>query len=405
MTSPGWVPEEWSKPLSKSVRTSFRWVKHRWPIGWPEDHASWIWSSSPEKKSPVGRRQFVPLSTFTLASRKDVHFYVAGDDTLKLYLNGAKLKVKRRGAWHKTASFIRTLAAGTYTLAAEVANVEGTDNKSGFICAVAQLNANGTRHSWLLKSSSSTFQVKVGDAVLGSVPLPPDGWYPAAVLYTHVAEAAARGVDFHPSIVLTFNTTSDSNGTAWTAKGPAEYDIGISGAELGEKLRALGLDVAMLPGLRLSAWAHRGFDLRDRVVISTPLGVGWPSKAWPRVRTVGLTHQEQGWTETDGDATVLDEFGRRELALSGGGVDGDLQGDVFARSAMTAAASPEETIEVVITSADLRAGAPQPFRDFNMADIVTVETVGGYTPIKVMTISGAEQDSKEVRFTIAGYPV
>jgi hypothetical protein len=120
---------------------------------------------------------------------------------------------------------------------------------------------------------------------------------------------------------------------------------------------------------------------------------------------VGLTHQEQGWTETDGDATVLDEFGRRELALSGGGVDGDLQGDVFARSAMTAAASPEETIEVVITSADLRAGAPQPFRDFNMADIVTVETVGGYTPIKVMTISGAEQDSKEVRFTIAGYPV
>lgn len=404
LTSPGWVPEEWSKPLSKSVRTSFRWKTNKWPKGWPEDHAAWVWSSSPEKKSPVGRRQLVG-NTFTLAHRADVHFYAAGDDTMKLYLNGGILKRKLRGAWHKTASFIRTLPAGTYTLAAEVANVAGTDNRSGFICAVALLKPSGARDRWLLRSSSSTFLVKIGDAVLGQVPLPADGWYPAAVLYTHVAEAAARGVAFHSAIVPTFTTTKDSNGTAWTAKGPAEYDIGISGAELGEKIRALGLDVAMLPGLRLGAWIRRGFDLRTRVVVSTPLGVGWPSRAWPRVRSVGLTHQEQGWTETDGDATVFADFGRRELTLSGGGVDGDLQADVFARSAMTAAASPEETIEVEITSADLRAGAPQPFRDFGPADIITVETVGGFTPIKVMSIGGAEQPTKEVRWTIAGYPV
>lgn len=402
MTGPAWVPEEWSKPIGKLVKESFRWLKRR-PTGWPERKSYWLGSTSPEKVSPLGKRQFV--GSFTLTARKDVRFYTAGDDTLKLYLNGGKLKFKGRDAWHRTATFVRTLPAGTYTMAAEVANVAGENGKSGFIFAAAQLKNNGDRDHWLLRSAPDTFQVKIGDGLLGQVPLPPDGWYPAAVLHTHVSEAAARGVDFHPSMTLTFTTTADSNGTAWTTKGPAEYDIGISGAELGEKIRALGYDVAMLPGLRLAAWANRGFDLRDRVIISAPLRAGWTSRAWPRVRSVGLTHHESGWTETAGAAEVLADYGRREMTISGGGVDGDLQAHAFARAAMTTAGSPEETIEVEITSADLRAGAPQPFRDFNVADIITVETIGGFQAMKVMTIGGAEQETKEVRFTIAGYPV
>jgi hypothetical protein len=402
MTGAAFVAEEWHKPAATLVTSSFRW-KHRYPRGWPEKKARWIWSSSPEKNSANGIRQF--FGNFTLTATKNVRFYAAGDDNLKLYLNGARIKTKGRGGWKKTASVTRRLAAGTYTVAAAVANMDGGDNKSGFICAVAQLKADGTREKWLLRSGSDTFQVKVGSTFLGTVPLPPDGWYPAAVLYQHIAEAKARGVDFHAGITVTFSTTADSSGTAWTAKGQSEYDIGISGAELGEKIRSGGVDVAMLPGLKLSAWTHRGFDLRDRVVISAPMGTGWGSRAWPRVRTVGLTHHETGWTETSGDASALATFGRRELTISGGGTDGDIQANILAAAALTSAGAPEETIEVTITSADLRTGAPQPFRDFNVADIISVETVGGFTPIKVMTISGAEQDTKEVRWTIAGYPV
>jgi hypothetical protein len=410
MTGPAFVPEEWSTPSGKRVKTSFRWTGHRWPRGWREAQSSWLWSSSPEKKSPLGTRQFLG-DPFTLAQTENVRFRVAGDDTLKLYLNGARIKTKGRGAWHRTSSFVRKLNAGTYTVAAAVQNT-GAAGKAGFIFSAETLKADGTHKAWLLRSATNSFQIKTAAGYFAQVPLPPDGWYPPAVLWQHVGEAAARGVDFHPSIALTFTNMVDSNGSAWTAKGPAEYDIGTSGAELGEKVRALGYDLAMLPGLRLSAWKQRGFDLRDRVVISTPLGAGWSSRAWPRVRSVGLTHHESGWTETAGAAAVSAEFGRRELAISGGGVDGDLQADAFAAAAMTPAASPEETIEVTITSADMvvdattgKARAPMPFRDFNVADTITVETVGGFQPIKVMSIACAEQETKETRWTIAGYPV
>jgi hypothetical protein len=397
-TGPAWVPEEWSKPAGVLVKSSFRW-KHRWPRGWPESKARWLWSSSPEKNAGEGSRQFV--GSFTLTATKHVHFYAAGDDNLKLYLNGARIKTKGRGGWKRTASFVRKLPAGTYTVAASVANMPGGDNKSGFIFAAAQLKANGTREKWLLRSSPSTFQVKVGDSIFGQVPLPPDGWYPAAVLHTHAGEAAARGVDFHSAITRTYSTTADSSGAAWTAKGQSEYDIGTSGAQLGDMVRASGVDLAMLPGLRLSAWRSRGFDLRDRVTLAKSMGTGWSSRTWSRVRSVALTHHESGWTQSNGATSVSSTYGRRELTVSGGGTDGDAQADALAQQALNTAGTPEETIEVTISN----ASGPQPFRDFNVADTVSVETVGGFTAIKVMSITGNEQESREVRWTIAGYPV
>lgn len=397
-TGPAWVPEEWGTPSGYLVKNSFRW-KHRWPRGWPESKARWIWSSSPEKNSAEGARKFV--GSFTLSAKKNVHFYVAGDDNLRLYLNGARIKTKGRGAWKRTASFTRTLKAGTYTVAALVSNMPGGDNKSGFIFAAAQLNSNGSRAGWLLRSSTSSFKVRTAGGYFGQVPLPPDGWYPAAVLYVHVGEAANRGVDFHSAITRTYTTTKDAAGAAWTVKGQSEYDIGTSGAQLGEMVRSSGVDVAMLPGLRLSAWRSRGFDQRDRIVLGKPMGTGWSSRTWSRVRSVALTHHESGWTTSNGAASVSSTYGRRELTVSGGGTDGDLQADALAQQALNTAGTPEETIEVTVSN----ASGPQPFRDFNVADIVSVETVGGFTAIKVMSITGSEQDSREVRWTIAGYPV
>lgn len=405
-TGPSWVPDQWGTPVGRKVKTSWRWAK-RWPRGWPESTAQWLWSSSPEKSSSDGTRWF--SGSITLASAKYVRFYLAGDDNLRFYINGAKAKVKAAGAWKTTTVFTRRLPAGTHVLSAAVANVPGGDNRSGFACAVAEMDGHGNRVRWLLRSTTSTFKIKKAYGYFAQVPLPPDGWYPPAVLWAHIAEAAARGVEFHPQITCTFTGSVDSSGSAWTAKGPVEYDIGISGMDLGEKIRSRGYDVAMLPGLRLSAWKRRGFDLRERVTIGTPQSVSYSSRAWPRVRTVGITHHESGWTETAGDAAIAAEYGRRELTLSGGGVDGDQQADLFAADAMDTAASPEETIEVTIGSADRLpdgTSAPQPFRDFNVADIVSVPGPTGYVPVKVMSISGAEQDAgRSIKFTIAGYPV
>jgi hypothetical protein len=133
------------------------------------------------------------------------------------------------------------------------------------------------------------------------------------------------------------------------------------------------------------------------------MGTGWSSRTWSRVRSVALTRHESGWTTSNGAASVSSTYGRRELTVSGGGTDGDLQADALAQQALSTAGVPEETIEVTISSADTTG--MQPFRDFNVADIVSVETVGGFTAVKVMSIAGSEQESREVRWTIAGYPV
>jgi hypothetical protein len=278
----------------------------------------------------------------------------------------------------------------------------GGDNKSGFIFAAAQLKADGSRKGWLLRSSPDTFQVRKSGGYFGQTPLPPEGWYPAAVLLQHINEAKARGVQFHTMVTPTYSYDVDSYGSAWTKQGQTEYDIGMSGMALADDITAGGTDFAMLPGLRLSAWKNRGFDLRDSVVISGPQGSGYSSRSYGRIRTIGLTKHESGWTETVGDTSV---YGRKEMTFSGGGTDGDLQADALAQQGLAEIATPEETLTATITSDDLRAGAPMPFRDFNVADIITMEAYRRFIPMKVMTISGSEDDTKRVTFTIEGYPV
>lgn len=390
----------WATPVGVKVKKSFRWLRSRRPRNWPDSVSQWVWSSSPEKVSPLGLCRFV--GSFITTVEHDYRFYVAGDDTLSLYLNGALLKHKAAKGWYTTSTFVRHLKPGTHVLTGVVKNLAGTNRKAGFACAVGRLNNDGEVVEWKIRSSPTTFKYRSE----ASVALPPDGWFPAAVLWQAVNEAADRGVEFHPQITLTFDDTHDSDGSAWTVKGPVEYEIGISNAALGEKVRSLGTDAAMLPGLELSTWRSRGFDLSDRVVISKANKVGWSARAWSRVRTLALTHHESGWTSSaTTDADLIDRFGRRELTLSGGGTDGDLQAAALASSAMDTSASPEETIEAEITSADLRAGAPQPLRDFGPADTVLMETVGGFQRVKVMAITGAEQNDKSVNWTIAGYPV
>ena len=412
-TSPSWVPEEWGAPVVKPVRSSVRWKKGQRPKGWPEKAAAWCWSSDPDRNLAGESldtggsitNQFV--GSFTLTGAKKVRIYAAGDNSLKLYLDGARIITKKAGGWKKTAQVTRKLAAGTHVLSAEV--TRSASLGGGYIAAVAQLANGGARNGWLYRTGKDTTQIKTAAAYIAAVPLPPDGWFPAAVLRTHVLEAATRAVEFHPAITVAFGDGADSDGTAWTVKGPAEYEIGISGAELGDKVRALGVDVAMLPGLQLAAWARRGFDLTGRVVVRRP--ARWTSRAWPRVRTVGLVHQESGWTAVT-DASAAD-YGRRELTISGGGVDGDAQASDFATAAIATAAAVEETLEVEISSIDIQDGAPQPHRDFDVADTILVTTrlpgappdaAVGYVAMKVMAITGAEQDSGLITFTVAGYP-
>lgn len=398
-TSSWYHPDEWAAPPGhKLVKDSFRWTTGKRPHNWPENKAKWLWPTSPENNSPKGTVAF--RSTVNFPHAGDYKFYFAADDKGSLYVDGTKIKSRSGGAWKDTSSVTRRITAGDHTVAANVTNSSG--GKSGYLCAIKRVS-NG---AWIFRTSETNTVYRKTIGWTEAVPLPPIGWYPPAVLRLHVQEAAARGVLFHNLMSLTYSDTADSTGSGWTENGTSEYDIGISGVELGEKIRSVGYDLAMLPGFRLAAWKHRGFDLRTYVTIRHPQNVSYPARSWSRVRTYGLTHFEGGWEETLGpDAAINAAYGRREAAYSAGGVQDAAGADGFATAAMNATGLPEETVEVTFTSADLAGGTPWPFRDYNVADIITVEGVGRFIPIKVMSIAGAEQPTKEVVFTVSGYPV
>lgn len=402
-TSSWYHPDEWKAPPGhKLVRTSFRWTNGKRPHNWPEKYAKWLWTSSPENNSPKGTVAF--RSTVNFPATGDYKFYFAADDKGSLYINGARIKNRTAGQWKDTATVTRRITSGNHVVSASVTN--STGGRSGYLCAIKRVS-NG---KWIFRTSETNTLYRKTLGWTEQVPLPPIGWYSPAVLRLHVLEAQARGVVFHNLMSVSYSDTADSEGSGWVTNGPSEYDIGISGAELGDKIRSYGYDLAMLPGLQLAAWRNRGFDLRSLVVISKPQNVTYPARTWSRVRTYGLTHYEGGWEETTGpDATVNAGYGRREAAYSGGGVPDTAQADTFASAAMNTTGLPEETVEVTFSSAELadglRPGVPWPFRDFNVADIISVETVGGFTAVKVMVIAGAEQPTKAIQFTVSGYPV
>lgn len=393
----GWfVSSEWRRPVEVRVRSSFRWTqrKRRWPKGWPERNANWIWSSNPETGSADGPRWF--YSTVTLGARARVRMWAAGDDTLQLKVDGNVVLNVGNGGWHKARTVTMALEAGQHVIAARVTNlpsdVPGT-NRSGFAFALGRINVHGDVTAWLLRSNRTRWLVHKG-------PNPP-GWFPPSALRAHVIEGQGRNVQSYDSVTLAFSDIRDSAGRPYTTRRDFTIPIGSEGGEVADVVRAYGYSVNMLPGLRLGCWSARGRDLRSYVALTKPVTASYPSRVWSRVKTVVLTHAANGW-RVDGtpSAGLNHYYGRRETMLVAGGAKSAQAAQAQGLAALRDAATPEETIEIVLTS----TSGHQPFRDFDIGDLVSVAVEHRSVGARVKAIAFQEMPTKEIRWTVTLYP-
>ena len=396
---PNWyVPSEWHQPSAINVRSSYRWTyaNRKYPKGWPEQSASWMWSSNPEAGSPDGPRWF--RAEFNLPSKKHVRIWAAGDDTLQLKVDGNVVMSVGRGGWRKARSITMVLEAGDHVIAARVTNLPddatGT-NRSGFIFAMGQLDADGQVVYWLLRSNAPKWRVSKG---------PTPGWYPPTIMSAHIAEGTARSVAVYPAITQSFTASKDSSGRPWVYRRDVTIPVGAPGSQIMEVIRSYGYDIQMLPGLVLAAWRNRSRDLRDLVHLGRLTNATYSSRTWSRIKTWVLVHATAGWrsyaTENE---DLIGTYGRREVTFSGGNAKTFAAARVQGLGALRDVGTPEETLDVTTTTASL--DDPQPFRDYQVSDIVSVAVEGRWIAARVKAIGFTENADKTVTWTTTVYPL
>lgn len=393
-----YIASEWKTPVGipqgspASVRKGF-------PRGWPDRKCEWIWSRNPNAKSPNGKNHF--RGSFTLAARRRIRIWAVGDDRMELQLNGEVILRHANNHWRKPKAVTLTLEAGTYLLAAEVENTtRGTDDKSGFLCLVAEVNEKDKIVRIIKRTRPSTWKVR------GYKPTPP-GWYPAQILKTLVEEAQARSVDGFAGITFGFTDTHDSDGRLWTDR--VDIAFGVSTTSLLDVVAQLvenGLNVEMAPGLVLNAYISRGFDRTSAVTLAhvtagsgdqgipTPTGERRPAVrkvgqgVHSKIKNVGAVRHRHGWEIVE-DSPSQAEHGIREGGLILGRAASQTQAATIAGKWYRDTGQPETTIQVTTTSAK----GPQPFVDYNLFDLVLAPGLSGdYAPHRVLSITAREDD-------------
>lgn len=384
-----YVPKEWGTPKGVRYRKS-----HRYPLPkkWPFKRAQWLWAGKgPEKPTPNQRRNYF-RSTITVTENTNVRMWAAGDDTLLLFVDGNLVLRHNRGGWRKVKSHTMLLTPGTHVVAAMVRNdTESGDDRCGFLFGAAKVNKKGEILDTLLVSKPTKWKVRRALSA-------PPGWFPSQVLAAFVEEGQARGVESFDTFTLGYTNKKDSSGRPWRDRISQSYRIGTRGMDLTTQLSERGMDVAMKAG-KLHAWIERGYDLSRFVALD-----GWirstGSGSTSHIVTEALVKYRQGWTDFT-SAPLQSVYGRRETTVSAGGAVERREARNQARAAFEEYGEPEETYEVGTTSLK----GPQPFYDYDVADIVLAPTKDGRGRARVLSISWTETESGDVEWTHQLYPV
>ena len=391
-TGDWYVSADWGTPVG--VENSLATVSAGYPKGWPFPHAKRLWSTNPEASASVGWNHF--RGSFSLSADTRVKIYASADNIMDLRLNGVRIYTSKDVyQFRRTVAYPVVLAAGTNYISASVYNSGGP---AWFLCAVATVDANGN-------PTGAVFQSLVGNMLVNDNS-PKPGWAKAHVLKQLILEAQARGVHEIAPVTFSFSASADSASVAWTDITTRSEQVEITLLdEVAAKFVEQGLDIKITPdftgtpSLRMDLWNSRGTDRRTTVRLVAGVVSTSPTIQAGRVRTAVTVRYDKGWAGEYTAAAVSTL--RREIGLTAGGLQNDDDAQALATAYFGEAASEEVTIPVKLTS----AAGPQPYRDFNVGDIVT--TLGpltGLTPARVMSISGSMEDDK-VMYDVLCYPV
>jgi hypothetical protein len=278
-----------------------------------------------------------------------------------------------------------TLPAGPHVLAAKLGNVRlrysDANNPMGLLLTLQQTDASG--------------DVLEGVPLVNSDPrwLAADvaGFRKADVLVKLWTEGTAYGYRAMQILTRGFDHTHDSAGQPWTDP-PGEYglDVGSTVLDACTQLAESGLDVLVEPDtLTLQAWSRKGADRGGTVALA--LGVdGGSVLAHQRTETearynTALAQLANGiWVQRQ-DATAVAAVGREGAGISAGS-SSDL--DTVAEVLDGQLAEAGQTLVAFTTQISSLTG-PQPYRDFDLGDTVTVPG-GDRARVLALTFDAAE---------------
>jgi hypothetical protein len=216
------------------------------------------------------------------------------------------------------------------------------------------------------------------------------------ILSTLLSEAQARGT--LPALTWDFTLTHDSKGNAWPADLVLMIDVSASYLDVAKKFVALGMGLAMSPGLVLHCYipGSYGSDLTSSVVwrqgyhIAAPVtNVGSRSG----IKTVSLVKGAGGiFTErTDPTYTGDPTVGRRETGLDYSTTSGNLAQMMNAgdqQIALTEAAANALTVSLTHGT----GGLYEPYSDYNLGDTIALDIPGSYSlaPYQIVGLTVAQ---------------
>jgi hypothetical protein len=391
------ITSEWVTPLGIR-QDSGSSIRKGYPVNWPIGQAEWLWITNPNAAT-APQRNYFRSSFLTTATSTRITVFAAGDDRMRLKLDGEEIAFVT-GGWKNITSYTTDVAAGTHLIAAEVDAIqfEGANSPAGFLFAVARVDRNGKVLSWLRTSAPGNTKVRQllpgGDA---------PGWFSANILRLLVLEGVERNVHRFDEISMPFTDFVDSDSVAWTGRHDRNFRIGTDYLDVLAQLTEHDIDVDMTWDLVLNAWKNRGDDLSaDVQLVSGGPKTGGTQTVSNALRTYILARGRSGWLTTSNGAAVT-AHGRREGLLTVGSALSDSQTRRASNANLGELKDPMVTTTVEVSSAK----GPQPYEDFDMGDTVT--SIGyrqEITPCRFMGLAARVDDhNSEITYLLKMYPV
>lgn len=266
---------------------------------------------------------------------------------------------------------------------------DGTFN--GTITITEQVD--GSLPDTLLRSNTTSWKV----LPLGS---PEPGMTPGEILQVLISGAQSRG--WAPSVTYDFTAAADSDGTAWQKIEFAAQVGNDSILTVAHRLGDLGIDVAMSPTLRMSAWSTRGSSLAATVTLAASDCSGIDCNYEDEVINTVLLRTKQAWYEAPTAAPASDRW---EGFLS----FGELTSEAVARDIAEAVMNTYDDPREIVTFTWPTELGPQPYVDFNVGDYITApgwatpaaQTIGGRAT-RILSIAAEETEAGTIEWTAEG---
>lgn len=370
------------------------------PDGWPPELGNAYWITRPSGTGTDKARHLF-IADCVVPSNCYLTVYFSSDESASVYFGGSLLfqTSHSEDGYQTVDTWSAWVTKGTYRVAIDKTSLisRGGDGVDPVLLGVASNNDNGSVNSVLLKTNSTNWVSYAMDPVTGITP----SLTPGEILTQLHKEAKARGVTTWTGLTPTWTKTQGSDGKAWQHREERTWRIAYDHyLDMLEGLGDLGVDIEITPSLTFNAYADRGTDRIDSVVIQaltssaasiTESGVGVEA-------TVLLVETQDGWVPELKNTQSLAANGRRETGLSLGNAPSIAQGRKLGQRVLDeklARKHTEQTVEFYAVPGVV------PFSTFNLGDLVQV-AIGSSTNDRCILDIGGQQESTEgiIRWTV-----